>query len=292
MTVSIIIVNYNGLAYTRQCLESFFRYHNGSEYDVIVVDNHSSDGSQKELPLLFPDVRCIALSENAGFGPANNIGAEAAKGTILFFVNNDTLFTMPVVNELAARLSNDSSVGIVGPKLLNEDGSFQLSFGRFPTVAAEAEARQLSKDAAARQQYAPLNDDPKMYDWVTGAAFMIRKDVFIKVKGFDERFFMYFEDIDLCRKVRDLGFNTSYHPALSMVHFGGKSYGNKDPRIVAEYRRSQLRYYDLHNSFGQRALLRVFLVLKFFPQLFRTADRSVARRIIALALTRHKGEVR
>ena len=106
MNSSIIIVNYNGLGYTRRCIESLFRFHNPDSIEVIVIDNNSSDGSQTELPILFPSIKFISLSENRGFGAANNAGAKVAKGNILFFVNNDTLFTDETIGKLYDILSS------------------------------------------------------------------------------------------------------------------------------------------------------------------------------------------
>ena len=281
MTVSVIIVNYNGLHYTRQCLESFFRYHNVNSYEVIVVDNHSSDDSQKELPILFPTIKLITLSENRGFGSANNEGAKRAKGKYLFFVNNDTMFSQETVYTLSKYLEDHRDVGIVGPRLLNEDLSFQYSFGKYPTLKNEYETKQIGKEYSVRTSPAE-NDQPLEKDWVTGAALMIRRELFESVHGFDERFFMYFEDIDLCKRVKHIGLKSMFVSIVSLIHFGGKSYQKKDSSISVEYRRSQLRFYDKHQSVTQRMMVRVYLVLKYLPKFIGSAENNIAKNIIRL----------
>lgn len=171
--VSIIIVNFNGLRYTRLCLESLYQFHNPETIEVIVVDNNSSDGSQAELPKLFPSIKFISLSANMGFGAANNIGAKISKGENLFFVNNDTLFIEETVEKLQNYLLSNNNYGIISPKLLNKDGTFQLSFGSFPTIINEFNTKKISKNYSLK-----INKNIATQliekDWVTGAALMIR----------------------------------------------------------------------------------------------------------------------
>jgi GT2 family glycosyltransferase len=288
MTVSVIIVNFNGLTYTRQCLDSLYRFHASENIEVIVVDNNSTDGSQQELPLQYPSVRCILLSENSGFGPANNVGARSASGDVLFFVNNDTIFTSSIIDTLASELKAGQHTGIVAPRLSNADGSFQLSYGRFPTIGNERETKRLSLNAESEVKGKEREEETQLQDWVTGAALMIKKSVFLQIGGFDERYFMYFEDIDLCRTVKRFGFDCRYVPSMSMIHLGGKSYQKMDERITIEYRRSQLRYYDKHNSMLQRIAVRWYLAAKFMPKLLERQQRSAAKKILILIMS-HQG---
>ncbi|NUN71209.1 MAG: glycosyltransferase family 2 protein [Bacteroidetes bacterium] len=283
MTVSIIIVNYNGSAYTRQCLESLTLLTGGTE--VIVVDNASTDGSKELLPQLFPSVRFHWLKENRGFGFANNRGAEAATGDLLFFLNNDTVIQSDILPELTGMFAKDQQCGIVAPKLLNRDGTFQLSFGDFPVIRTEMNARSLARDAGSARVLEPKDSVPVKKDWVTGAALLIRRGLFSRIGGFDERFFMYFEDSDLCRRVSNTGHTVWYCPAVSLIHFGGSSYGKKDARIAVEYRRSQLLYYRKHNSILQRVMLALFLIVKHAPRLLQPTERKTAWRIIYMTVS-------
>lgn len=288
MKTSIIIVNYNGGTYTRQCLVSLFQYHSENDIEVIVVDNNSTDGSSAELPKEFPEITFIALPENRGFGPANNIGAGAATGEILFFVNNDTIFTSNILDPLVRLISRDGGIGIAAPKLLNEDGSFQLSFGKYPTIAAERKAKRAGRNPLNDNEMDAFSSEPVRRDWVTGAALIISREIFLNAGGFDERYFMYFEDIDLCKRVSNKGYSIQYYPAVSMIHLGGKSYGSRNDYISYEYRRSQLRYYDKHNSIAQRILVRVFLLAKFLPKLLDKDTHMLAYRVAGLVFN-HQG---
>ncbi len=287
MIVSIIIVNYNGLRFTRQCLESIFRYHSPDTVEVIVVDNNSTDGSQAELSETFPSIKIIKLSENKGFGAANNAGAKIAKGDFFFFVNNDTIFMDETVYKLKKILSSQKDWGIVGPKLLNEDRTFQLSYGNFPSILKEYRTREIANDYSLQLKEDIPSEKPVEKDWVTGAALMIKKDLFNTIGGFDDRYFMYFEDIDLCRTARKNGFHSFYIPSISIVHFGGKSYVKSNSTILYEYRRSQLRYYDKSNSFMQRIMIRLYLILKFLPKVFSKTDNTLALNILKLVFSTH-----
>lgn len=288
MNVSIVIVNYNGLRYTRRCIESLFRFHNPDSVEIIVIDNNSSDGSQIELPNLFPSIKFISLSENRGFGAANNAGAKIAKGDILFFVNNDTLFIDESLGKLSKILSSHNDYGIVGPKLLNEDRSFQLSFGKFPTLGNEHEAKRISNDFLLQSKEEVSSNDPIKKDWVTGAALMIKQELFEAVGGFDEQYFMYFEDIDLCRRANAKGYESLYISSIHLIHFGGRSYVSKDEHIVFEYRRSQLRYYDKHNSFVQRFIVRMYIIIKFLPKFIFRTEKTLAINILKLVFSTYK----
>ncbi len=271
MTVSIIIVNYNGCEYTRQCLESIRQVIGVSAADVIVVDNNSTDASKSVLPGLFPSVRFLWLNSNNGFGYANNRGAEVASGNIVFFLNNDTILTENILGPIVRTFSEWENPGIVGPKLLNADRSLQTSAGKFPTIVNEWKTKNASAE--------PTVDNP---DWVTGAALAMRKDLFNAVGGFDEGYFMYFEDIDLCRRVKGRGLSIRYLSEVSLIHLGGKSYDTHNTSIPVEYRRSQLRYYDRHCSLFQRIAVRLYLLMKYSLWLFSRSKRSRAAEILRL----------
>ncbi len=284
--VSIIIVNYNGIAYTRMCLESLFRYHSADMLDVIVVDNHSQDGSVETLKKEFPAVNVEAMTKNNGFGCANNEGVKKAKGEILFFVNNDTLFLEETVSALSSHLIADPKNGIVGPTLLNEDRTFQLSFGDFPSILSEFRMKRKMADPKLLRNAAPKTSDDRKVNWVTGAAFMIRKSLYESLGGFDERYFLYFEDIDLNRRVHTARYHNVYCPSVRLIHLGGRSYGAMNPAVAFEYRRSQLHYYDTHASFAERILIRTYIALKYSAMILKPKERPLISRIMKLLWTK------
>ncbi len=288
MNVSIIIVNYNGLDFTRQCLKSYFDHHSDKSIELIVVDNNSTDGTAQQLPALFPSVKFVSLQKNSGFGAANNAGASRSEGKYLFFLNNDTIFLRESISELTKIIDSNRDYGAIGPKLLNEDKSFQLSFGKYPTIVSEYEAQKISLNRRKQIQFDIAGDTIVTQEWVTGAAMMVRKEVFEHVNGFDEGYFMYFEDIDLCRKISKSGWKIGYCPSVQIVHLGGKSYTPKDPNIMSEYRNSQLRFYDKHNSITQRFILRLFLVGKYLTGAMIPSSRKHSLRVLSL-LFRSKG---
>lgn len=267
--VSIIVVNFNGSNVILDCLESLYIHLKEVTYEVIVVDNASQDNSPECVAQRFPQVTLLRQTQNLGFGTANNIAAGCAKGEFLFLLNSDTLLTADVLPTLIAKLTQSADIGIVGPQLLNPDGSFQFSvskeigiWGEFQTLQEVKQYRNLATRAALAQVY---NHDQRV-DVVVGAAMLMRRSLFEKVGGFDESFFMYFEESDLCKRVRDLGYQILYTPEVSLIHLGGYSVGKAAGLMAQEYRRSQRLYYRKHRPRWERWLLHGYLALKSFKR--------------------------
>lgn len=262
--VSIIIVNYNGIACTREAVLSILRFSRNSE--VVVVDNCSADNSVDALRNEFPAIKVISLTENKGFGYGCNRGADAARGRYFFFLNNDTVLTQDTPSALSAYMDENTRVGGCGPKLLHADGTYQLSFGLDPSFRNEWtvrrwQQRSRNKDAALHASLEQQYGNNKV-DWVTGAALMVRKDVFQRVGGFDESFFMYFEDADLCRRIRELGFDIMYLTGSTLIHLSGESAKKRKAIVDLEYRRSQVRYYRKHRSAISALLVWLYVQLR------------------------------
>lgn len=264
--ISIIIVNYNGLEYTRNAVRSILRYSPQSE--IIVIDNGSTDGSPESLAREFPEIKLKVMTENRGFGYGNNRGVEQASGKFLFFLNNDTYLVEDTPSRLASVLQEDATVGICGPKLLNRDGTFQLSFGLDPSIVNEwivrRMHRRIKKRDAAYASELEMRYENKHVDWLTGASLMVRREAFEAVGGFDEAFFMYFEDADLCRRIRERGFAIRYLPSTSLIHLVGQSSERALSRTSGEYRKSQIHYYRKHLSVFSAGMLRLYLLCRNF----------------------------
>lgn len=286
MRCSIIIVNYNGWTNTRACLESLLQWENSSDTEIIVVDNCSSDDSVNKIRTLFPNVIVLPQNENKGFGAANNAGVNVSSGEYLFFLNNDTILTSSVIGHLISEVSNKKDAAVCAPGLRNSDGTFQLSFGEYPDIISEWKAKRVANDSTAQRSMEPSDTTPVRKDWVSGAAMMFKRDAFIHAGGFDEEYFMYFEDSDLCKTVTKHGLSVWYAPSVTLIHLGGSSYGKRDRRIEFEYRKSQQRYYAKHNSAIQRFVLMLFLWFKYGPRLLKDSERSLAFNIIQSTLTR------
>lgn len=282
MTVSVILVNYNGAGFLPHCLTSIAEHTKNVDYEVIIVDNSSTDASKDIVRTQFSAFQLLEADANYGFAVANNMGARVAQGELLFFLNNDTIIKENAISGMENFLRTHSSVGACGPKLLNPDGSLQWSTGCSPSLINELKNRNQQRNAGAATD---VPDRSMAVDWVTGAALMIRRGLFEKLKGFDENFFMYFEDVDLCARVRESGAGVYYVPQCAITHLGGEMNVEEKPaRIQIEYRKSQTRYYSKHASMAQQFLLRLFLLCKYGTRRLvgTVQQREVARAILQI----------
>jgi len=265
MMVSIIIVNYNTSGLLGECLASVIAFTKNVECEIIVVDNASGDDSVAMVKKRFPQVRLVVNSENVGFSRANNAGAHGANGSFLLFLNSDTLFHEDTVGILSDALAAQPRIGAIGPRLVFGDGLVQPSFGRYPTIATEFSAKlKHHLFTRWRRAFSPLMDRrnrrSRSVEWITGACLMVRREVFDSVGGFDETMFMYFEDVDLCKRIHDAGWDIIFHPATTLTHLLGRSMKSVRSDIMNDiYRRSQLLYYKKHNSRMQLLLLQWYL---------------------------------
>jgi len=228
--LSIIIVNWNSLDYLRKCIPSIYADPSLENFEVIVVDNASHDGSEQFLGECFPDARYVQSSVNLGFAKANNLGAAHARGKMLLFLNPDTEVRDGAIERLCGAFQRLPNPGAVGCRLLNSDGTLQTSCVQsFPTVL-----NQLLDAEVLRQRFpkahlwgtAPLYADgsaPAEVEAVSGACMMLSHEVFESVGGFDSEFFMYGEDLHLCFKTRQAGFHNYHFGGVEIIHHGGGS---------------------------------------------------------------------
>ena len=247
---SLIIVSFNTKEILKNALSSIFVYCPREMFEVIVIDNNSGDGSAEMLNNLFGDkIKLIINKHNAGFGAANNLGAKIARGEYLFFLNSDIIAKEDILSGLAKIFESRPEIGILAPRLILPDGSEQkFASGNFPSLA-DLILGKIKKDAAEKK-YIKI-------DWVSGAALAIRKNLFDQAGGFDENFFMYFEDIDLCKRVKDISYQVAVLPSITVVHLGGKSLKN-DRQRKKHYYVSQDYFYKKHYGKLKLALLRFF----------------------------------
>jgi len=229
MDLSIIIVNWNSAAYTAECVSSIRAATRGLQYEIIVVDNASTDNSIETLKLL-PDVTLVASSHNAGFARANNLGYQHASGKALLFLNPDTYVQDAAIDRMYCAMLSSEKVGIVGCRLLNSDQSLQTSCVQaFPTIMnqlTDVEAIKLRFPWVRMWGISALFQNPRpltSVEVVSGACLMIRRNVFEQVVQFSTDYFMYCEDVDLCYKVIAAGYQVAYVDYATVVHFGGQS---------------------------------------------------------------------
>lgn len=223
------------------------------DYEWIVADNYSDVDLSGELP----DARYLRMPGNLGFASASNRAAESARAANLFFINPDCEFNQNSIPPLLDALKVSA---VAGPRVISPDGSIQLSFGPFLSVAREAMQKMLFRfERSNAVQKWILRKGAFQPDYVSGCAFMIRTDVFRDLGGFDENFFLYNEDVDLCRRVRERSYTVAYVPAAQIVHKRNQSVKLIPDRVRSEYRKSQIYYYRKHHGALQNFLLKLYL---------------------------------
>jgi N-acetylglucosaminyl-diphospho-decaprenol L-rhamnosyltransferase len=259
--LSIIFVNWNSTEYLRQCIASIYEYSRDVDFELIVVDNASPDGDADILTQQFPNLKLIKSPANIGFARANNLGFRHSTGRYVLFLNPDTRLVSPAIDIMLAQSEALEDAGIMGCKLLNTDLTVQSScIQTFPTILNQA----LDADFLRRRWphsrlwgTSPLVSDsgtPTKVEVISGACMMIRRDVFEQVGMFSEEYFMYAEDLDLCRKVVRAGYNNYYIGAATIIHHGGKS---SSPRTatVAKWH-SILKYFAKNHGYAHALLFR------------------------------------
>jgi GT2 family glycosyltransferase len=223
MVLSIIIPSYNTKKLTLACINSIYENKPRFSYEIIIVDNASTDGSSEEiLRLNKKEILVIANSENLGFSKAVNQGIIASKGKYKLLLNSDTLVTEGALDEMVEFAQKEKDAGVVGARLLNADGSIQPSCYNFPTVWRSIQQYWLGKKGVMDKFY-PQGDSPTEVEAVVGAAFLISPLAINKVGLMDEKYFMFYEDLDYCRKVWQNGLKVYYLPSARIVHFHGQS---------------------------------------------------------------------
>jgi GT2 family glycosyltransferase len=262
--LSIILVNYNGANFLYDCLNSINQFVNCSDYEVIIVDNSSTDDSVKIIKENFPLVKLICSQDNLGFGKANNLAVKYAQGRYLLFLNTDTILIEDTPKILVNYLTQNKDVGVAGSRITFQDGSYQLSCGNLPNLLMEFiyKIRALLDNRwhhILSKIYDKIYLNVQEVSWVTGACMMMRRDIFEKLGGFDESFFMYFEDVDICKRVHEVGFKVIYYPKTSLIHLSGGSSQSIKKKVNVYYRDSQLYYYQKHLGILQTTFLRLYL---------------------------------
>lgn len=229
--LSVIIVSYNVKSYLINCIRSVKKASQQFPVEIIVIDNASIDQSAESVVNEFPDVRLIKNDINLGYGSACNQGLSISKGDYLLILNPDTLVEENTFTHLLGFMEANREVGLVGCKILNEDGSLQLACRRsFPTPwIAFTKLSGLSYLFPKSKWFAKYNltyldeNKPAEVDAVSGSFMLLSKSAYQKAGGFDEQFFMYAEDLDLCFRIKQSGFKVVYRPEASIIHFKGKS---------------------------------------------------------------------
>jgi GT2 family glycosyltransferase len=250
---AVIVVNYNTAILTGQTIRSFCQYHKEKDFELIVVDNNSHEDDLKKLREATKDLpknfRLIESKTNLGFGRANNLAVSETQAKYLFFLNSDTITTEPLLPAFKECFEQNFKVGALAPTLY-EDGERQAhAYGKFPTLL-----RLLRR---SHDEILTETADHRQVGWISGAAFAIRKDIFERVGGFGDEYFMYFEDIDLCKKVALDGYESWVLKNIALTHLRGKSLKlSKDRRQL--YFKSQDIFFKKYYGCISSTLLKIF----------------------------------
>ncbi len=259
--VSVLIVSWNVAADLEQCLRSLLDGGNRVAFEIVVVDNASSDGSAELVRNKFPSVRLIVNEENAGFARANNQAWQVSRGRYCLLTNPDTVLPRGALDKLVAFADAHPQAGIIGPRLLNPDGSLQQSCRTFPRpLAALFRGTLLGRlfpNHPAVQEYLMENwehDDVRAVDWVSGACMFVRRRA-VEGQGdragvglLDEGFWWGSEDVDWCYRMHQAGWQVLYTPEPAVVHAIGRSADQAVVRAVMAHHRSMYRLYAKHFS--------------------------------------------
>lgn len=261
LDLSIVVVNWNTRDILSQCLASIYAYPPGSEFEVLVVDNASTDGSQRMVQRRFPHVHLIANPDNVGFARANNQGMAISDGRYALLLNSDARVTPGAIQALVRLADAKPRAGIVGAQLLNPDGSFQASYTSFPTLWQESLVLSGFGRILHGRWYpsrGPEEDKgPQIVDYVEGACMLVRREAFEDAGGLDEGYFMYAEEVDWCYAMQAKGWQVWYQPAAKVIHLGGASSRHRRPQREGDLYRSRVRFFRKHYGEGAARLLKL-----------------------------------
>ena len=273
--VTVSIVNWNTRDELRDCLNSVFSLDGSVSLEVFVVDNASSDGSQDMIAADFADrVTLIANTDNRGFGAAHNQAIASSTGRYVLLLNPDSrVLDANVLPRMVAYMDANPDIGMLGPKILNPDGSLQFSARRFPPMFAGIFRHTLLGKLFPNNRFVRgylMTDNPHdrvmEVDWLSGSALMARREMLDQIGLFDERFFMYCEDVDLCKRAHDAlrygpqtgpiqGWRVVYYPEVEVSHRIGAASDKNPIAMIKQHHHSMLLYFLKHNSRSPKVLL-------------------------------------
>jgi N-acetylglucosaminyl-diphospho-decaprenol L-rhamnosyltransferase len=260
MKLSVVIICWNDLKVILDCIASVYSETSSIDYEIIVTDNASSDGSVGAVRERFPDVRIVENFENGGFGKGNNAGIRVAKGEYVLILNPDTIIRDRALEKLVAYADGHPEAGAFGCRVLNLDGSVQLSAHPLPTLwTSLMKALGLRWpgrfwDGFCSDTYANWDGrSERQVGFQGGCCLMARSEVLKELEGFDEGFFHQFEDADLCRRIRDSGRQVLFFPGTEITHIGGQNRGTYSIKVELETERSKYRYF--HKYYGAQGVI-------------------------------------
>ena len=277
MNLSNIIVNYNNSDVLIDCIESINKTIDGINFETIVIDNSANDDGIGTIKEKFPKVKFIQNKSNVGFARANNQAVKISKGDVLFFLNPDIVLTEGAFNKMISYLNSYQKIGVLGPKILNMDGTLQYSCRSFPGVWTGLFNRYslISKffpnnPYTARYLLTDFDhNEIKEVDWLSGSCLMIPRKVFLRVGMFDENYFLFNEDVDLCKSLKKYGYKVLYYPYAKVNHRITSSNRKVDSVIIVKRHLGMSYYFKKHHKVNiiLRCFVNLFISLRCFSQL-------------------------
>lgn len=245
MDISFIIVSWNAKDYLDKCVASIKKDIKNLQYEIIVVDNNSSDGSQELIKKTYPDVILIEKKENLGFAKANNIGIKQSKGKYLYLVNSDVEILDNCINNIFDYLENHNNIGMLGPKIFNPDMSIQATVRPHPTLFSTfLDALGLIKITSYKKHNYNIS---KEVDILGGCFWAIRKKAINDIGVLDENFFIYGEDMDWCIRFCQSKWKVFFYSNATSIHFGGASSINSPIRFYLEMHKANFKYWKKYH---------------------------------------------
>jgi GT2 family glycosyltransferase len=284
LALSVAVVNFNTREHLRSSLSSILPQ---APSAVVVVDNASSDGSVEMVRSAYPSVSVLANSVNRGYGAAANQAVAGCASPYVLLLNSDTALRPGALAALGAHLDDHPAAAVVGPRLLNADGTAQPSCFPFPGplytfLQVIFFGSLVSRAPGLRARYRPSPEGPDRVPWLLGAALAIRRDAFVAVGGFDESFFMYSEEVDLCYRLGRAGWEVHFTPLAEVTHVGGASTQQQPVEMEAQRYAATRRFYEIHYSRWARYVLTILMSYRMLHNLLRDTAR--------IRLTRETGQ--
>jgi len=286
--VSAVVVNWNGGTELIECIKALLSQE-GVELEVVVVDNGSTDGSADLVEVRFPQVKVVRNGRNLGYAKAANIGVGATRGEHVLLLNPDTRLLPEALPLLISFMESHPDAGALGPKLINPNGSLQPSCRRFPPLGAtflrHTPLELLFPSHPFLKRYLMFDLDrtrPAEVDWVSGACILLRREAFEEVGGFDERYFLYSEDVDLCLRLKKAGWKVYYVPHAKAFHIGGHASERRPVFSLYHAHRSMWLFFRAHHRKSALWWLGPFVLVgilgRFLVVLLTLAVRRLLRR--------------
>ena len=249
--ISVIIVTYNSEEFIEQCLDSVIANTKGDDFEIIVIDNNSNDRTVEIVYRKYKHIRLIRNSKNIGFAAANNKGISRAKGEFIYFLNPDSIIVNSAISQMQEFLLKTPDAGAVGSRIEYFDGRLQLSCRKFPNFinvffGRKSVFRSLFPRNPVSRQYMMEDIDYNIeqnVDWVMGASMMVRREMILKIGMFDEDYFLFVEDTDLCMRIFKNGLKTYYLPSARIRHYHGGSVRNRFSLSQMNHNISMYKYF-------------------------------------------------